>query len=152
VFWFIGLFTARSPSPIDPGARQREENAGFGRKPSVRRSSPRSRRMRTSLNARWCLLRRLHAMGGFFNRRANLFLSPQAGAVSHPHDDVVGNRMPTTRLSAVPLRTSPRLVRSEWGRCLIACAHWPGGVGAAETRKFLRDHCADLWPQKRPAG
>jgi hypothetical protein len=44
-----------------------------------------------------CVLLWLHAAGEFFYRRVQLFHSPRAGAVSHPHDDVGANRMLTPR-------------------------------------------------------
>jgi hypothetical protein len=90
--------TPANPPPIEPGARQREQIVDFVRKPRLRPNSlgvPKACALPLALDRglALCLLLWPHAAGQFLNRRAQLLRSPRTGAVSHPHGDVVGNRV-----------------------------------------------------------
>jgi hypothetical protein len=98
--------TPRRPPPIDPGARQRRirlsaVNCACAQLPAIQTRAHSTERS----TAAWalCLLLGLHAAAEFFYRRAQLLRSPRSGAVSHPHDDVVGDRMLPPRIAANPL-------------------------------------------------
>ena len=139
--------TPRRPPAIDPGARQREGKKGFRRKLCLRPppGDADSARFAESLRRlALCLLLWLHAAGEFFYRRAQLFLSPRAGAVSHPHDDVRQSQAATTP-SAVPLWTFSRRDRSGCGRSKSVCPSvWKRLIRSKRTT------CSAVYSATRP--